>query len=134
MKDIKIDGKKQRVFILKEENNRAVYIPLNALNRVDYDRLVMVEKDAGEGKMLEYMKKMTLDNGRNALALYDDVIQVVTLSEEDTGKRLTKPDENSDTEEHNKTVEEAKAKDEEATKTEAKAPTRKRAGRPKQAK
>lgn len=90
MKDVRIDGKLQRVFVLKEKEDRIVYIPVKALHRKDYERLKDIEQRGGE--MMKEMHKTTLDNGRNALELYDNIIQVVKLGA-GTGKRLRKPDE-----------------------------------------
>lgn len=91
MEDLRINNKLQRVFVLKRSEESVVYIPVKALTRVDYDRLVGIEKKGGE--MLAQMRKETLDNGRNALALYDRVIQVLRLKDDKTGTRLPKPDE-----------------------------------------
>jgi len=91
MEDLRINKRLQRVFVLKRSEDSVVYIPVKALTRVDYDRLVAIEKKGGE--MLAQMRKETLDNGRNALALYDHIIQVVRLNDEKTGTRLPKPDE-----------------------------------------
>lgn len=98
MKDIRVDGIFQRVFVLSEAQGdngktRIVYIPIKALHRTDYDRLLLIEKTAGRRPMLEEMKKTTLDNGKNALALYDSLIQVVEMNDNIRGTRLQKPDE-----------------------------------------
>lgn len=91
MKDIRINGKLQRVFVLTESDSRYVYIPLKHLTRVDYTRLLDIENKGGD--MLTEMKKTKLDNGRNALAQYDSIIQVAIKETEKTGSRLPKPDE-----------------------------------------
>lgn len=91
MKDIRIDNRMQRVFILKETDDRIVYIPVKALLRIDYDRLLKIEKDGKE--MLDTMSKATLDNGINALVQYDNLIQVMMKTKEGVGQRLRKPDE-----------------------------------------
>lgn len=96
MRDIRVDGIFQRVFILKEDAERIVYIPIKLLHRTDYERLKMVEKAAGRGDMLEEMRKTKLDNGKNALVLYDSLIQVFEIKSTKgvaTGERLRKPDE-----------------------------------------
>lgn len=89
MKDLRIDGRLQRVFVLQETESRVVYIPLKALNRVDYDRLVDIEKRGGD--MLKEMSRTTLDNGRNALDLYDEIIQIADLGT--NIERIRKPEE-----------------------------------------
>lgn len=92
MKDIRIDNRSARVFVLKETDDRIVYIPLKVLHRVDYDRLLKIEQEAGD-KMLERMSETVLDNGRNALVQYDGLIQVMKKNSETTGERLKKPEE-----------------------------------------
>lgn len=95
MRDFRIDGKTQRVFVLTQTDKALVYIPLKVLTRVDYDRLLENETEAGSGDMLTYMKKKKLNNGRNALALYDSIIQVAKLDDNNNvlASRLIKPDE-----------------------------------------
>lgn len=91
MKDIRVEGRLQRVFVLKETDERIVYVPLKSLTRKDYERLLDIEGKGGE--MLTEMRRTTLDNGRNALSQYDNIIQVVTKLNEKEGVRLRKPDE-----------------------------------------
>lgn len=91
MKDIRINGRNQRVFVLKETDERVVYIPVKALHHVDYIRLKDIE--AKGGIMLDRMSETTLDNGRNALVQYDDLIQVLVKTGKNTGERLLKPSE-----------------------------------------
>lgn len=91
MKTLRIDGKLQMVFVLKETDESVVYIPVKSLDRVDYERILDIEKQGGE--LLSEMRKTRLANGRNALALYDNIIQVVKLKGEGQGVRIRKPDE-----------------------------------------
>ena len=93
MQDIRVDGRTQRVFVLKESDERIVYIPIKSLHRVDYDRLLDIEKASAPGKMLDLMLKTTLNNGRNALVQYDSIIQVMFKTDEKNGVRLRKPTE-----------------------------------------
>lgn len=89
MKDIRIDNKMQRVFILTESPERIVYIPVKHLHRIDYDRLKEIEAKYSKN-LLDGLAKTTLDNGRNALVQYDGIIQVM----QKTGSsRIRKPDE-----------------------------------------
>lgn len=94
MRDFTIDGKLQRVFVLAESSERVVYIPVKALSETDYLRLIDIEK-ANPKDMLSQMEKTTLDNGRNSLAVYDSLIQVLVKDgkSEKAGKRLSKPEE-----------------------------------------
>lgn len=92
MKDLTIDGKLQRVFVLAESSERIVYIPIRSLNETDYARLVEIE-NKNPRDMLAEMEKTTLSNGRNALSVYDAVIQVMKKNTEKAGERLPKPEE-----------------------------------------
>lgn len=92
MKDLTIDGKLQRVFVLAESDERIVYIPVKALNETDYERLVDLEKK-NPRDLLGEMGKTTLSNGRNALSVYDSIIQVMEKKTEKVGLRIPKPEE-----------------------------------------
>lgn len=99
MKDIRINGRMARVFVLKETKDRLVYIPLKNIHRVDYDRLLDIEAAAtrANSDMLDVMSNYKLDNGRNALLQYDAIIQVMqkttSIGKIDVGERLQKPEE-----------------------------------------
>lgn len=99
MKDVRINGRMARVFVLKETKDRLVYIPLNSIHRVDYDRLRDVEAIASRTNtdMLDVMSTYKLDNGRNALLQYDSIIQVMQKTADigkiSVGERLEKPGE-----------------------------------------
>jgi hypothetical protein len=95
MQDIRIDGRMQRVFVLMERDDRIVYIPLTSLTQVDYDRLTDISKQDPEN-MLETMSKATLSNGRNMLALYDTLIQVMVKTGDAEGTRILKTAERDD--------------------------------------
>lgn len=101
MKDVRIDGRLTRVFVLKESDDRLIYIPLKVLHRIDYDRLVSIENAVKGGgmSMLERMSEVKLDNGRNALTQYDSLIQVMNKTIIDgrlAGVRMRKPGEPED--------------------------------------
>lgn len=99
MKDVRINGRMARVFVLKETKDRLVYIPLKNIHRVDYDRLLDIEADATRtnSDMLDVMSNYKLDNGRNALLQYDAIIQVLqkttSIGKIAVGERLQKPEE-----------------------------------------
>lgn len=99
MKDVRINGRMARVFVLKETSDRLVYIPLKSIHRVDYDRLLEIETISTRTKveMLDVMSNHKLDNGRNALLQYDSIIQVMqktsNVGSVDVGERLKKPEE-----------------------------------------
>lgn len=92
-KNIKVDGRDIHAFILVETDERICYIPVSALHRVDYDRLEAVSKIA-RGPIMETLRDYKLDNGRNALKQYDNLIQVTIKSGEDS-VRIPKPDEST---------------------------------------
>lgn len=75
MKDIRIDGRMNRVFVLKDADERIIYIPIAMCHRVDYERFKEIA-EINPGNMLDQMKRTKLSNGRNALTQYDSIIQV----------------------------------------------------------
>lgn len=127
MEDIRVNNKLQRVFVLRKTDDSIVYIPLTSLTYVDYKRLLDVEAQGGE--MLTQMRKETFDNGRNALALYDNVIEVVRLTDKKkgVGKRVLKPGETAPTPEPEQPV--AQTTEQPNPQTQKKAAPKKR-GRP----
>lgn len=93
-KDLRIDGRMQRVFVLSETDERIAYIPLKSIHRVDYDRLNEISDAVPNKPILEQMRKTKLGNGRNALVQYDSVIQVADkVTSENGAIRLKKPEE-----------------------------------------
>lgn len=92
MKDLRIDGRMQRVFVLLETDERMVYIPVKSLHRVDYDFLIDLE-DKWPRNMLEGLKKSKLPNGRNALVQYENIIQVLQFTGKGNEVRIKKPHE-----------------------------------------
>lgn len=89
MKTIEVDNKvwkgdkqivqtqKKRVFVLREDEKSIVYIPVKALMRVDYERIVDIAKKA-DGDLLTALRDTRLENGMNALVLYENSISVKT--------------------------------------------------------
>lgn len=86
MRRLIINGRTKRVFVLNETDKRIVYIPVDALHRVDYERLKTID-EKNPDNMLEEMKDTKLDNGRNALVVYDKLIQVANKA---TGVQMDK--------------------------------------------
>jgi hypothetical protein len=107
IKDIKIDGKMQRVFVLHSGNNRIAYIPYAYLSQIDYDRLIDLSKKYPDGGMMDAMAKTTLPNNKNMLALYDNLIQVIDMDSNNSGTRLRKPEEPAKMESADEDVEQA---------------------------
>lgn len=126
MKDYRIDGKMQRVFILAESPERVAYISLKTLNRIDYNRLNEISIKNPKN-MLEEMRTTTLENGQNALTLYDNIIQVSVLGTGDTATRMKKSDEGGKSVNDNESIAEPASNPSDdapapAPKTEQKAP------------
>ena len=96
MKDFIIDGKRQRVFVLKQTDDRVAYIPIKDLHRIDYERLNDLEKNLSGQEMLLAMSKKTFNNGVNALVQYEDIIQVMDVKG-DVGIRVPRPTERKPT-------------------------------------
>jgi len=122
MKDIRINNKLNRVFVLKETDDRIVHIPLKSLHRVDYNRLVDIEKRTGKEDMLKVMSETTLDNGRNALDQYDAHIEIYVKHRQSNLQDPTSLEENAKP---------AAEKAEEQAKAEAPKSRRRGPGRPK---
>lgn len=78
-----IQTQKKRVFVLREDENAIVYIPVKALMRVDYERIVDIAKKA-DSDLLTAMRETRLDNGMNALVLYEKSISVKKKVQEPT--------------------------------------------------
>lgn len=90
MKDFKIDGRLQRVFVLRETDERVIYMPVRSLHRVDYERMVDLENKNKSSKddLLTIMADTRLDNGMNALVVYKNVIQVMEKGENGNSRIL----------------------------------------------
>lgn len=65
-----------KAFVLLESEKTTIYIPLNLIQQRDYDRLKDISQKKNYSSMLEAMKATTLDNGRNALVVYDGMIRI----------------------------------------------------------
>lgn len=93
-KDIRINGRLARVWVLRETDERILYIPIKAQHRTDYTRFNKLAASTPHGSdLLNHMGKTKLDNGRNALALYDNVIQIANKHSESEAVRIPRPDE-----------------------------------------
>lgn len=75
--NISIDGHTRKAFVLKDGDAATVVIPLYKLDKIDYQRLLKLSKQAGSGEMMKVMRDAKLDNGQNALAAFSPVIVVV---------------------------------------------------------
>ena len=88
---IVVNGRKIEAFILAESETRVTYIPLDACHFTDYKQLREIH-DRRPNNMLEEMRISKLKNGRNALVVYDNLIQVMSKT---AGMRIEKADDPS---------------------------------------
>jgi hypothetical protein len=93
MKTIRIDNKLQRVFVLRENKNRMIYIPVKSLHRVDYERMKEIEAKKTSDDLLTVMGDVKLSNGINALVQFDNLICVAVIDENSEGHKILKPGE-----------------------------------------
>lgn len=91
MKTLRIDGRLQKVFVLRETDDRLVYIPVKSCFLVDYKKLLDLENRGGD--LLKHLSNETLPNGRNALTQFDNLICVMNKKSDQEGERLRKPEE-----------------------------------------
>lgn len=111
LKDLTVDtyvGKRRvKVIVLNETDKAVVYIPLKAITRVDYNRLKEIHEKA-ELDLLTTLRDYKLDNGRNALVTYKNVIEVQDKVVEP--KEAKAPDEPVQTNQSEKTETDEKPK------------------------
>lgn len=98
MKDFRIDGMTQRVFVLSSTDKRIVYIPVKSLHRQDYEELKKLDAETTPSRsLMDILGKHRMKNGRNALAIFQNLIQVADLTDVPgsitSALRVRKPDE-----------------------------------------
>ncbi len=93
--------RKKRVIVLSDNESATVHIPLNGIARVDYNRLRDLHSRS-EVDLLTAMRDFQLDNGRNALVVYKNLIQVhnkpVEKKEKEEDPILRGPESSEDSE------------------------------------
>lgn len=72
-----------KVLVLRETDKGIVYIPLNGIDRQDYDRFLDIGSRA-DGDLLEALRDERLNNGRNALVVYQDILRHQAYEQETT--------------------------------------------------
>lgn len=93
VRDLKIDGRLQRVLILTESDERILYIPIKLPSRVDYEAFKEIDKQTPTGgDMLNTMQKFKLENGRLAIIQYEKLMQVA-VKEQGKASRIPRPEE-----------------------------------------
>lgn len=80
LKDIRIQTmsgvRMTKVVVLRETPEAVVYIPLNSIARLDYNRMKEIYSRC-EIDMLTSLRDERLDNGRNALVVYQSLIETL---------------------------------------------------------
>lgn len=80
-KIITIGKKRAQAFVLKETEEAIVYIPLKSLHLEDYKRLLDMTNRT-KIDLLTTMRDTRLDNGRNALVTYQNIIETYTFKKD----------------------------------------------------
>jgi hypothetical protein len=79
MVEVEYNGKKVLSFLVRRGDVNLIIIPIDGLLPVDYRRLSNLEAQGGE--MMRVMRDTTLDNGKNALAMYEPLFKIVPIKE-----------------------------------------------------
>ena len=82
IEDITIGGKNVRGIKLAETDNAIVYIPVMALQNIDYKRLSEIFDKPDSSTRLEKLRDSKLDNGRYAISVYDSIIRYYYIDQE----------------------------------------------------
>ena len=70
-----VRGRDRLCFVLSKGDVNHIVIPVDALAPIDYQRIKAMESKGGH--LMQIMRDTTVDNGRNALELYDSIIEYV---------------------------------------------------------
>ena len=87
MIEVEIDGLKRYCFLVKRGEVNNIVIPLDALLHVDYKRLQEMEAQGGE--LMKALRDTKLDNGLNALMVYQHLFKVVPVKRKPEPVKLT---------------------------------------------
>ena len=127
---IKVGSMTTKAFVLMENDSRMLYIDVKALHRVDYERLKKIAAKY-PNNMLEGMRKEKVDNGRMAIVVYDNLIQVLSKPAGEAISKIHDSDNVARIEEAEKGTTEESSGDSSEENAEEEAPTPKKRGRPK---
>lgn len=75
MVEKEVKGTMRLCFMVKQGEANDVVIPIDYLQGIDYKRISEIEAKGGE--LMKAMRETSLDNGRNALDQYKDLLCVV---------------------------------------------------------
>lgn len=79
MVEVEYNGKRVLSFLVKRGDKNLIVIPIDGLLPVDYKRLSQLEAQGGE--LMRVMRDTILDNGKNALAMYEPLFKIVAIKE-----------------------------------------------------
>jgi hypothetical protein len=77
MKEFMIKGKKKLCFVLKEGELNDIVVTYDSLAPIDLKRFYEMEGQGGD--LMRVMRDTTLDNGVNALNMYEDLLVPVPV-------------------------------------------------------
>lgn len=81
MVEVEYNSKRILSFLIKRGDKNLIVIPIEGLLPVDYRRLSDIEAQGGE--MMRVMRDTILDNGKNALAMYEPLFKIVAIKEKE---------------------------------------------------
>ena len=79
MVEVEYNGKKVLSFLVRRGDKNLIIIPIDGLLPIDYRRLSNLEAQGGE--MMRVMRDTILENGKNALAMYEPLFKIVPIKE-----------------------------------------------------
>lgn len=82
VEDITVGNETVRGIKLASTDKAIVYIPVTALQSLDYQRLADIFEKPGSSSRLEKMRDNKLENGRAALTVYDSIIRYYYFNQE----------------------------------------------------
>lgn len=77
MKEFDIKGKRKLCFVVKSGALNDIVVPYESLATIDLKRFMDMEKQGGD--LMRVMRDTTLDNGVNALIMYEGLLQTVPV-------------------------------------------------------
>lgn len=75
MIEMTLNGERKLVFVVNDGEAAMVVLPIEKLSKVDLKRIYAM--DQKQEKLLDVMRETVLDNGANALGMYNGLFEVV---------------------------------------------------------
>lgn len=85
MIEVEIEGKRKLCFLIRKGEKNYIVIPIDGMLSIDYKRISDMESQGGD--LMRVMRDTTLDNGKNALSLYQDTFKVVPIKKPQPAKQ-----------------------------------------------